>query len=155
MHLGERYGNINTKLHAVEKAHRFLGSMPTSGQWIEFDNPFPKELVTNDAYGFSIRFGHLGRTQYNKFINSDYGMECGDENTFDQLLPMTAINLTTPETIPYSKEYLQWCKENNCTPSGIIIAIGNIVNFQDNLLKYRTLFYRNVIKNNAYKIIIN
>lgn len=145
----------NPNIHELEKSFNYI-RFSADVDWIEFENPFPKSLVTNDVCNFYLPFCHLGRTLYNKFINHDYDLEFDDENTFDQLVKFVEINLSPPETKPFSTEYMEWCSKHGKTPSGTVgIPLGNIPDLSTNLKKYRILLLNNLLQQNKFTLKIH
>lgn len=120
--------------------------------WVEFTNPFPKQKINNDICNLFLPFGHLGRTQYNKFVHFDFDLKHTDENTFNELLGFVGLSLTPPQTRGYSSEYISWCKLHNREPSGESIPLGNIPDLLTNLKKYRIIVLRNTIAGNKFRI---
>ena len=124
-----------------------------SNSWIKIaDNYFSKNILTNNIANLSISFNHLGRTLYNKFLNFDHALECDDENSYDEFLGFVTLNLQPAQTIGYSNEYLQWCKSHNKEPIGDFLNIGNIPNLYENLTKYRTIVFKNLLASNRFSI---
>ena len=124
-----------------------------STSWVKIaNNHFPKTILNNNISNLSISFNHLGRTLYNKFLNFDHKLECDDENSYDEFLGFVTLNLQPAQTIGYSNEYLQWCKSHNKEPIGDFLNIGNIPNLYENLAKYRTIVFKNLLANNRFSI---
>ena len=152
--LEKEFNRINLLLHRLEnqftKVNFKVDSVDRGS--LEFDNPFPTNIVTNNICNLSLTFWHLGRALYDKFQKFDLNYEYDDENTFSQLTGSVELNLLPPETIPFSKEYVAWCNRNNKVPSGTIIELGNIPNLYENLTKYRKIVFHNLLSNNAFSI---
>jgi hypothetical protein len=151
----DSYNRINKEVHAVEELFHKFKFQVSDQPWVELTNPFSKALLTNNNSNFSLPFNHLGRTLYNKFINYDHALEFDDENTFNELLGFVELNLMPPQTIPLSKEYVEWCTLNNKIPSGDNLNIGNIPNLEENLTGYRTIIFKNSLQNNSFSIQLN
>jgi hypothetical protein len=149
----EIYNDLNMYVHRLESVFSTLRYKVDS--WIEIDNPFSKELVTNNVSNFKISFNHLGRTLYNKYQTFDSKLEYQDENTFNQLLGFVDISLERPQTYSYSPEYLQWCQEQNQIPSGTQLNIGNIDDLEEHLTDCRLIISRNIRNNNSFGISLN
>lgn len=124
-------------------------------EWLEFNNPWPKDIATLDVCNLYLPFAHLGRTQYNKFVTYDQDYQHNDENTFNEILKYIEISLRRPETKPYSPEYLQWCADSGKVPSGDLIPLGNIPDLVENLYRYRILLLNNVLAKNNFQIHLN
>jgi len=153
--LDKRYGKLNQDVHNVEVLFNRINYQAADTDWIQIDNPFSKALATNDICHFNIKFNHLGRPLCGKFETFDMNLEHNDENSFNELLGYVTISLKQPETIPFSKEYIAWCNEHDKIPSSRNIGIGNVVDIQDNLTKYRKVMYRNINDANTFSIVIN
>lgn len=151
--LVEVYSDINIKLHALERLLTCIKF--TTDKWIEFDNPFDKHFLTNSVCNFRISFNHLGRTLYNKWQSFDTALEYNDENSFDQLLGFVDIRLARPQTIGFSAEYTEWCRQKNRVPIGEFLNIGNILDLDKKLNECRIVLYRNIHSGNSFSIKLN
>jgi hypothetical protein len=149
LNLTNQFGEINLAVHAIEDSFNFLFK---TDHWIEFHNPFPKSLITNTTANFRLSFNHLGRTLYNKYRTFDNELIHNDENSYDQLLGFVGIHLTKAETIPLSKEYIEWCRFHNREPIGDFLNIGNIPDLDNHLTRYRQLLYKNLKAQNKFSI---
>jgi len=148
----EKFDRLNTPLiHGLETSFSNILFECING-WVEFNNPFPKNIITNDTCNLFLPFNHLGRTQYDKFVNFDHELEYNDENTFNELLGFVSLGLTTPQTRGFSKEYINWCKLHNVEPSGEKLPLGNIPDLLTNLTKYRIIVLRNTTAENNFRI---
>jgi hypothetical protein len=149
--LNKCYADINKSIHSVEEFFtrpiRFL-----TEHWVEFPNQFDKNCINNDRFNLSLPFNHLGRTLYNKYQNFDNNLEHNDENTFDQLLGCIEISLGRKETVAYTPEYIQWCRQHKRQPIGNTINIGYIPNLQDSLHTLRQILYTNINNRNSFYI---
>lgn len=146
------YDRINSPyIHDIESSFDSIEFKIRSSKWIEWHNPFGR-YVTNDVSNLYLAFNHLGRTLENKFINFDSELNHDDENSFKQIIPTLNLNLRRPLTVPYSKEFLEWCKKHHREPIGNQMALGNIPDLCDNLKKYRTIITRNLLNNNGFTL---
>jgi len=154
--LRDQHEDLNIYIHAIENLfnHEIECEM-ADDQWVEFSNPFPKTLLTNDIANFKISPHLLGRTLYNKYINFDLSLEYSDENNYTQLTNCVTIHLLQPQTIPLSKEYVAWCQAHNKTPAGGYFNIGNIVDLSEKLTEYRKIIFKNSLQKNNFSIQLN
>jgi hypothetical protein len=150
-----KYNQINLDVHNLERLFSTLKFNVTNHSWVEFNNPFEKNILNNDISNFSLSFNHLGRTLYNKFMYHDYDLEYNDENSYNQLLGFVDIALLAPQTIPLSIEYVAWCKQHNKVPSGDKLNIGNIPDLTERLTEYRIMVYQNTLQSNCFSIQLN
>ena len=74
---------------------------------------------------------------YNKFINFDEELKYPDENTFNELLGIIDIKLWRTETVPYSQQYVDWCRRHNRVPVGDRLNIGYLPDIDKKLNDYR------------------
>jgi hypothetical protein len=149
------YSSINRLLHTLETELNNFNFTAADSPWVEFTNPFGKEILTNDISNFTLAFHHLGRTLYNKFVHFDHKLEFDDENSYNELLGFIDIKLVPPQTIPLSKEYIAWCKDHKKIPSGGYLNIANVPDLSDRLTDYRTILFKNSLQNNASSIQLN
>ena len=149
------YSSINQLVHTLETELANFNFSVADQSWVEFTNPFSKEILTNDISNFALAFHHLGRSLYNKFIRHDHELEFDDENSYNELLGFIDIRLVPPQTIPLSKEYISWCNSHNKIPSGKHLNIANVPDLSDRLTDYRTILFKNSLQNNASSIQLN
>lgn len=155
--LDKIYDDINTGVHSVEHCFdriRFQGNFDRNFEWVEIDNPFPRNYTNNNAAQLNIAYQHYGRSLHDKFLYQSGTTFHDDENNFDQLLGFVDFYLLPTETLPYSKEYVQWCKEIGKTPAGNNLNIGWIENLPEQLTTCRQIVYRNVLNKNRFEIVI-
>jgi len=149
----EHYNSLNTRIHKLENQVNNI-RYNTDDNYLHMDmhmdNPFSKDRCTNDICNFKLAFNHLGRTLYNKFNTLDDTLQANDENTFNELLGCVEISLCRPQTIPLSKEYIEWCNKLNKIPSGDFLNIGNLIDYKNKLTEYKQIVYNN--KSNSFTI---
>jgi hypothetical protein len=145
----EQYNSLNTRVHQLERQFDNI-RYSTDNKYLRMDNPFSKDRCTNDICNFKLAFNHLGRTLYNKFNTLDDALQANDENTFNELLGDVDISLCRPQTIPLSKEYVEWCKKLNKIPSGEFLNIGNLIDYKNKLTDHKQIVYNN--KSNSFTI---
>ena len=148
----DRYSELNLKLHTFERKFLELNYVTNSSVFIS--NPYSAKLLTNHYANFSIPFSHLGRCLYDKFVIGDLDLIAADENNFESILAgRVAIGMYTPQSIPLSSEYIEWCHTHSRLPTGNNLAIGNIVNYEKNYIQVKKLLYRNL--NDKFLVIIS
>lgn len=151
------FREINMCIHRLESSFNFSNlEFKADAKWDVFDNPYSSELVSNnDKVNFSFGYTYVGRQYYNKFKNFDVNLECPDHFNYEKLEFAFQLNLEMPETIPFSKEAIQWADRQGIKLVAEQIPIANIIDLDKNLLKYRKILYRNSRDNNRAKIIFN
>lgn len=151
--LSDVYFGINEALHNIESTFDNLRFRATFDNHIETKNIFPDDYTSNSIQNISLTFNHPGRSMYQKFKNWNKPVDNDDENTYNQLIGFMTLKISQPQTIEYSIEYVEWCKQNNRGPSGDFLNLGNICNLEDKLFEYRKVIYNNLQQNN--KLIIS
>ena len=154
MNLLARYNQINEGIHELEQ-NVSSELICFSTNWVEFKNPYPETVLTNDVCNFKIAFHHLGRALYEKYINFDLELDFDDENNFDELVGAVSICLRPEQTVPFSQEYVSWCQHHQRTPTGMGINAGSIDNLSTHLTQYRQILFRNSRQNNKFSIQLN
>jgi hypothetical protein len=150
--LSSDYSELNLKIHALESQFNNLNFKIDCHPWVQFDNPFDKNILTNNLANLQLKFHHLGRTLYNKYQTFDTDLQYNDENSYNELLGFVSLNLIPPQTIPLSKEYTDWCITHNKIPSGKYLNIGNIPDLKTHLKDYRLVIFRNLLQYNSFTI---
>lgn len=150
------YEQVNQAVHKLEGAFRESNlEFLSDSKWQVFDNPFFETMVTNNnVVNFSFSYTYVGRQYYDKFCNFDIDLETDDHYNFEQLEVAFQVNLTQPETIPFSSEFLEWAKMKNVRPISRQIPIANIIDLRNNLCQYREILVVNSHCDNRASIVI-
>jgi hypothetical protein len=153
LNLLDTYNTLNVPgIHELEKMFNSV-RYTVSKTWTKLsDNPFSKSVLSNDRANLKMSFDHLGRSLYEKFCYFDMDLKHNDENSYNEFLGYVTLSLTPSQTIPLSKEYVQWCQQHNRKPIGNFLNIGNIPDLYENLTKYRIIVFRNLLSNNRFSI---
>lgn len=150
------YEEVNLAVHRLENSFdRNNLEFSAEKKWEVFPNPFIDTIVSNnDIVNFSFGYTYVGRQYYDKFINFDDNLVYKDYYNYESLEFSFQLNLSKPQTIPYSKEFLDWSDKQNVKLITTQIPIGNIPDLATNLFEYRKILYRNSRDNNRASIIL-
>ena len=149
------YEEVNMAIHRLENSFVDLEFMADE-KWQVFDNPFLDSMVSNnDIVNFSFGYTYVGRQYYNKFVFFDTNLECPDHYNYETLELAFQLNLSRPETVPFSPEAQAWAEKNGIKLVSGQLPIANIVDLENNLFEYRKILYRNSRDNNRAKIILH
>lgn len=151
------YERINLSVHELESCFSESNlEFQAVTKWDVFDNPFRDSMISNnDITNFSFSYTYVGRQYYNKFEYFDDNLECNDHYNFETLECAFQLSLRKPQTIPYSKEFIEWADTHNVEHISTQLPIGNIVDLNKKLFDYRKVLYRNSKDNNSASIIIH
>lgn len=146
-----QYEDINIMIHHIENAFETRNmEFASDGRYDIINNPYKDSIVTDNGHSnFSFAYTYLGRQLYDRFTTFEDKLELQDHFNFEKLEYTFNLNLQKPERIPFSSEFLSWCKDRNVRPMGMCVPIANIVDLDNNLLEYRTILYNNIKQNNA------
>ena len=143
------YEEVNMSVHNLESVFAKNIEYKSKVKWDVVENPYYDSFVSNkDIVNFSFGYTYVGRQYYDKWHYWDTKLENNDHYNYETLEWAFQINLDRPQTIPYSQEFLDWCITHNVPAVATQIPIGNIVDLEDNLQKYRTMIYHNSKNNN-------
>jgi hypothetical protein len=149
------YEEVNMSIHRLEKSFTQM-EFKADNKWEVFENPFLNNMISNnDVVNFSFGYTYVGRQYYNKFKYFDSNLDCLDHYNYETLEFAFQMNLSRPETIPFSPEALNWATGQNIKLIAEQIPIANIVDLETNLVDYRKMLYRNSRDNNRAKIVLN
>lgn len=149
------YREVNTGVHRLESSFTRL-EFKADDKWSVFENPFLDSMISNnDIVNFSFGYTYVGRQYYNKFKYFDSNLECPDHYNYETLEFAFQLNLSAPETIPFSKEATAWANSQNIKLVSEQLPIANIINLESNLFDYRKMLYRNSRDNNRAQIILH
>lgn len=139
------YEDVNMAVHRLESSFNQSNlEFSADDKWEVFENPFRKSMISNnDVVNFSFGYTFVGRQYYNKFEYFDDALKCNDHYNYETLEYSFQLNLKKPQTIPYSKEFVQWAEEQGVELISPQIPIANIDNLSSNLFEYRKVLYRN------------
>lgn len=150
-HLGliYAYEEVNMSVHEIEKLFTHNIEFKSEAKWNIIDNPFKDTFISNnDIVNFSFGYTYVGRQYYDKWHFWDTNLLNDDHYNYETLEWAFQVNLDRPQTIPYSREFLQWCEDKNVPAITEQIPVANIVNLEDNLHNYRRILYQNAKQNN-------
>lgn len=149
------FREVNIGVHNLENSFGLI-EFKADSKWDVFDNPYCNKMISNnDIVNFSFGYTYVGRQYYNKFRCFDTKLECSDHYNYETLEFAFQINLSMPETIPFSKESLQWAEEQGIKLVAEQIPIANIIDLENKLFDYRKILYRNSRDNNRVEIILH
>jgi hypothetical protein len=151
------YEEVNLSVHRLEQqfAQKNL-EFSADKKWEVFPNPYLDDMVSNnDIVNFAFAYTYVGRQYHDKFNNFDDDLICDDHYNYETLEFSFQLNLSKPQTIPYSKEFLDWATDHSVKLITNQIPIGNIPDLATNLFEYRKILYRNSRDNNRVAIILN
>jgi hypothetical protein len=149
------FQEVNMGIHNLESSFRKI-EFKADDKWAVFTNPYVDTMISNnDIVNFSFGYTYVGRQYYNKFRYFDCELSCPDHYNYETLEFAFQVNLSMPETIPFSKEATQWAREKNIKLVAEQIPIANVVNLDNKLFEYRKMLYRNSRDNNRAQIILH
>lgn len=150
------YEEVNMTVHRLEGFFSQNIEFKSDQKWQVFDNPFQHSMISNnDIVNFGFAYTYVGRQYYNKWQFYDTELDCKDHYNYETLEMAFQINLDRPQTVPYSQEFLDWCRERDVPAITTQIPIANAVDLEHNLKHYRTLLYRNSRSGNRASVQIN
>lgn len=150
------YEEVNMSVHHLETIFTKFTEFSADGKWEVFDNPFKDTMVSNNnVTNFCFGYTYVGRQYYNKFEYFDDDLKYKDHYNYEQLEFSFQLNLRKPETIPYSKEAIEWAKYHNVPLITNQLPIANVPDITKNLFEYRKILYRNSRDNNRARIVIH
>lgn len=149
------FREVNIGIHKLESSFERL-EFKADNKWEVFENPYRNTMISNnDIVNFSFGYTYVGRQYYNKFRYFDTKLECPDHYNYETLEFAFQLNLLMPETIPFSKEVLQWAEQQGIKIVAEQIPIGNLIDLENKLFDYRKVLYRNSRDNNRARIILH
>ena len=150
------YEEVNLSVHRLESQFDKLNlEFKADQKWDVFDNPYVDQMISNnDIVNFSFGYTYVGRQYYDKFLNFDNELKYDDHYNYEQLEYAFQLNLATPQTIPFSTEFVEWTRKLGIKQVTNQIPIANLVGIDTRLTEYRKILYRNSRDNNRVKIIL-
>lgn len=150
------YEEVNMTVHRLENFFTKHIEFKAQSKWQVFDNPFQDTMISNnDVVNFSFGYTYVGRQFYNKWQFWDTDLELVDHYNYETLEFAFQLNLSRPQTIPYSKEFLAWQQQKGIKAISTQIPIANIIDLEKNLKYYRTMLYKNSKANNRATLLLH
>jgi len=147
------YEEVNLTVHRLESFFAKDIEFKADKKWQVFDNPFVKKLESNNSVvNFSFGYTYVGRQYYNKWKCFDTDLQCTDHYNYETLEWAFQLNLNRPETVSYSPEFIQWCRQQGIPELTTQLPIANVVDLEKNLHYYRTVLYKNSQQKNKAKL---
>jgi hypothetical protein len=147
------YEEVNLTVHRLESFFAKDIEYKADKKWQVFDNPFVNSIESNNSVvNFSFGYTYVGRQYYNKWKCFDTNLDCSDHYNYETLEWAFQLNLGRPETIDYSPEFVQWCKQRGVPALTTQLPIANVVDLEENLHYYRTMLYKNSQQKNKAKL---
>lgn len=150
------YEEVNLAVHRLESQFNNANlEFKADQKWEVFDNPFIDSFVSNnDVVNFSFGYTYVGRQYYDKFTNFDTNLTYNDHYNYEQLEYAFQLNLSKPQTIPFSNEFVEWTNKMDIKQVANQIPIANLVDIDTKVSEYRKILYQNSRDNNRAKIIL-
>jgi hypothetical protein len=150
------YEEVNMTVHRLEQFFAKNIEFKSQSKWQIFDNPFQDTMISNnDVVNLSFGYTYVGRQFYNKWQYFDTDLDCVDHYNYDTLEYAFQINLDRPQTIPYSKEFINWQQQKGVKAIATQIPIANIIDLEKNLKYYRTMLYKNSRAGNRATLLLH
>jgi hypothetical protein len=148
------YEEVNMGVHRLENSFIKLNlEFSADAKWEVFENPYRKSMISNnDIVNFSFGYTYVGRQYYNKFEYFDDELKCKDHYNYETLESSFQLSLQKPQTIPYSKEFVEWVDKTGSELITTQIPIANIDDLSNKLFDYRKILYRNSQADNKASI---
>lgn len=150
------YEEVNMTVHRLEHYFSRNIEFKSPKKWQVFDNPFTETMISNnDVVNFSFGYTYVGRQFYNKWKFFDTKLECQDHYNYETLEFAFQLNLGRPETVPYSQEFMTWCRDRNVPAITTQIPIANVVDLESKLTYYRNMLYKNSQQGHSARICLH
>ena len=135
------YEEVNMGVHRLESSFNKQNlEFSADNKWEVFSNPCMDTMVSNnDVVNFSFGYTYVGRQYYNKFEYFDSDLLHKDHYNYETLEYSFQLNLNQPQTIPFSKEFLDWSNRHGIRPMAVQLPIANCVDLDKNLFEYRKI----------------
>lgn len=147
----KKFHDVNHLIHQIESRVRIDYINDLKNTW-QVDNIFGPNIAKFGQWQIELHYQNLGRSNYEKWNNYDNNIIDSDTNNFTHIGGLVYFNLCRPHNSQPPLEYVKYCRDNNLTPYGNKLPIGN---FKVDITTLRHTFQRNVsIENNrlSFKI---
>jgi hypothetical protein len=146
------YREINTNIHGIEAMWNYE-FVNYSQDPYQIENIFGSSIINFDTANLMLGFDNLGRSTWDKWTCWDKTVDDCDTNNYKKLGGKISLSLNRPTVGTAPKEYTDWCSQNNITPVGKGIPLGNIIDLESKLTSIRHILSKNINEQNDNFII--
>jgi hypothetical protein len=143
--LFKKFHNINLLIHNIEKNFKYR--IEGKPGW-RVENKFKNILPTYGVYNVSINYTDWGKSSWSKFVDGATEPNDFELSNWNTIGSDIVINLTNPYSLVFSPDYLDYCFQNQITPSVQSWPLGNLVDYNNTMPKARNIMNKNIQINN-------
>ena len=149
---------INSQLHIIEsnftwKCRNYTAKFEDELAERVCLNELESDILDFNVWNINIIFNDQGRQTFGKWKWGDYRPIDIDTSDFTWFVGEIKIDLQRPLLITAPPEYIKWCKMYNIPIIGTGCGLANIKNWWENLTEVRTIFLRNIEKENTFSLV--
>ena len=138
---------INKLIHRLEQSYQNFTMVNEQPTWC-MPNPFGTDVLQHGWFNLGIDYNNLGRSSFDKWLVDDQTLDT-DLNNFEEFYTTLRVRVVPATTVLLPKPYQNWCKQHQIPCVGSQVPLANFDNVEQNMLKYRQMFYKNsMIENN-------
>jgi len=144
--LFKKFHNINLLIHNIEGHFKYC--IKGKPGW-RVENKFKNILPTHGVYNVCINYTDWGKSAWHKFVDGATEPNDFELSNWNTIGSEIVINLTNPYTLVFSPDYLDYCLQNQITPSTETWPLGNLVDYNNTMPVARKIMNKNIqIDNN-------
>lgn len=138
---------LNQLVHRIEEQYHGIKLVSADANYF-MPNPFGVDALRAGWFNLSIDYNNLGRSSFQKWLVDDRTNDT-DLNNFQELYTTLNVSITPTLEIDTPKSYQSWCEQHSIPCVNNKLPLANFDNLENNMLKYRQMFYKNsLVKNN-------
>lgn len=138
---------INKLIHRIEQSYQDIEIVTEQPTWC-MPNTFGADVLQHGWSNLSISYNNLGRSSFDKWMVGDTTLDT-DLNNFEEFYTTLRVKVMPVTTALLPESYQNWCRQHQIPCVGSQMPLANFDNVEQNMLKYRQMFYKNsMIENN-------
>lgn len=142
---------LNRLIHQIEDQYGDIKLVSADVGYC-MPNIFGVDKLCVGRFNLSIYYNNLGRSSFEKWLVDDRTNDT-DLNNFQELYTTLTVSIMPTSQIDTPKSYQSWCNQNQIPCVGDQLPLANFDNIEQNMLKYRQMFYKNALIENNFIIL--
>lgn len=150
-HFPDAMNKLNRLVHRIEKQY---GSIKLVSADVDYfmPNPFGTDKLCAGWFNLCIDYNNLGRSSFEKWLVDDRTNDT-DLNNFQEFYTTLNVSIMPTLQIDTPKSYQSWCEQNSIPCVNNKMPLANFDNIENNMLKYKQMFYKNSLVSNNFIIL--
>jgi len=150
-HFPKAMYQLNQLVHRIEEQYSNIKLISANADYF-MPNPFGVDKLGAGWFNLCIDYNNLGRSSFQKWLVDDQTNDT-DLNNFQEFYTTLNVSIAPALQIDTPRPYQSWCNQHNIPCANNKMPLANFDNIENNMLKYRQMFYKNSLVTNNFIIL--